>query len=108
MLKENNVGKTLSLKLTSGDEVVGRVILQDSEGITMSKPVILAASRDGLAMVPFMMTADPDAEYLFKTTNIICIAATNDKVEDAYIESTTGISPVRKSSILHAAGSQIL
>jgi hypothetical protein len=98
MLKENRIGHTVSMKLTSGDEVVGKVAGQTAEGLTISKPVILAASRDGLQMVPFMMTASPDGEFLFKAHNIMCVATTADQVADAYLESTTGIKPVRNSS----------
>lgn len=101
MLQENRIGQTISLKLSSGDEVVGKVTGQTAEGLTLSKPVILAASRDGLAMVPFMMTADPDGDYLFKTNNIMCIGTTNQQVSDAYLQSTTGITPVRNSGIIH-------
>ena len=76
MLKENKIGKTVSLKLTSGDEVVGKVVGQTEEGLTISQPVILAASRDGLTMVPFMMTADPGGEFLFKAHTVMCLALT--------------------------------
>ena len=97
MLKENKIGQIVSMKLTSGDEVVGKITGQTPEGITLSKPVILAASRDGLAMVPFMMTADPDGEFLFKVNNIMCLVNTNQQVSDAYFQSVTGITPVRNS-----------
>jgi hypothetical protein len=97
MLKENKIGQIVSMKLTSGDEVVGKITGQTPEGITLSKPVILAASRDGLAMVPFMMTANPDGEFLFKVNNIMCLVDTNQQVSDAYFQSVTGITPVRNS-----------
>ena len=99
MLKENKIGHTLSLKLANGDEVVGKVIGQNADGITLSQPVILAASRDGLAMVPFMMTADPTGEFLFRTANVVCAVETNQQVADAYLTNTTGITPVRNSII---------
>jgi hypothetical protein len=97
MLKENKIGQIVSMKLTSGDEVVGKITGQTPEGITLSKPVILAASRDGLAMVPFMMTADPEGDFLFKVNNIMCLVDTNQQVSDAYFQSVTGITPVRNS-----------
>jgi hypothetical protein len=97
MLKENKIGQIVSMKLTSGDEVVGKITGQTPEGITLSKPVILAASRDGLAMVPFMMTANPDGDFLFKVNNIMCLVDTNQQVSDAYFQSVTGITPVRNS-----------
>jgi hypothetical protein len=100
MLKENKIGQIVSLKLTSGDEVVGKIIGQTIEGITISKPVILAASRDGLTMVPFMMTADPGGDFLFKVNNVMCVVDTNQQVSDAYIQSTTGIAPIRNSGII--------
>ena len=102
MLKENKIGQIISLKLSSGDEVVGKIIGQTADGITLSKPVILAASREGLAMVPFMMTGNPESDYLFKTNNIMCIVETNDQVSDVYVQTTTGIAPVRKPGIIHA------
>ena len=74
MLKENKINQIISLKLTSGDEVVGKIVGQTADGITLSKPVILAASRDGLAMVPFMMTGNPEGDYLFKTNNTMCLS----------------------------------
>ena len=40
MLKENRIGQTVSLKLTNGDEVVGKVTGQTDEGLTISQPVI--------------------------------------------------------------------
>jgi len=100
MLKENKIGQTVSLKLTSGDEVVGKIVGQNAEGITLSQPVILAASHQGLAMVPFMMTADPGGEFLFRTANIMCMVDTNQQVADAYLTNTTGIQPVRNSSLI--------
>lgn len=103
MLKENKIGQIISLKLSSGDEVVGKIEGQTAEGITLAKPVILAASREGIAMVPFMMTGNPDGEYLFKINNIMCLVDTNDQVSDAYIQNTTGIAPVRTSGLIHAS-----
>lgn len=100
MLKENKINQIISLKLTSGDEVVGKIVGQTADGITLSKPVILAASRDGLAMVPFMMTGNPEGDYLFKTNNIMCLVDTNQQVSDAYYQSVTGITPVRNSGII--------
>ena len=98
MLKENKIGHTVSMKLANGDEVVGKVTGQTAEGRTISKPVILAASRDGLQMIPFMMTAEPNSDFVFKAHTIMCVADTNEQVSDAYLESTTGIKPVRNSS----------
>lgn len=98
MLKENKIGQTVSMKMSNGDEVVGKISGQTADEINVSKPVILAATRDGLTMVPFMMTAEPEGDFIFKVSNIICIANTNDQVSDAYLESTTGIKPIRNSS----------
>lgn len=98
MLKENNIGKIVSFKTTSGDEVVGKVAGQTADDLTISYPVILAASRDGLGMVPFLMTANPKQDVTFKNSHIVCIAPTTEQVADAYIQNTTGIVPVRNSS----------
>jgi hypothetical protein len=98
MLLENNIGKIVSFKTTSGDEVVGKVAGQTAEDLTITYPVILAASREGLGMVPFLMTANPTQDVTFKNTHIVCVAQTTDQVADAYIQNTTGIVPVRNST----------
>jgi hypothetical protein len=53
---------------------------------------------DPFSMIPFMMTAEPNSEFSFKSHTIMCVADTNEQVSDAYLESTTGIKPVRNSS----------
>jgi hypothetical protein len=103
MLKENNIGKIISFKTTSGDEVVGKVAGQTADDLTISYPVILAASREGLGMVPFLMTANPKVDVTFTNAHIICIAATTEQVADAYIQNTTGIVPVRNSTSIITA-----
>ncbi len=100
MLKENKIGKIVSFKTTSGDEVVGRVMGQTADDISISQPVILAASQQGLAMVPFLMTADPKLDVSFKLSMIVCMADTTDQVADAYTENSTGIRPVRNSGLI--------
>lgn len=100
MLKENKIGQVVSFKTTSGDEVVGKVAGQTADDLTISYPVILAASREGLGMVPFLMTASPEIEVAFKMNHIVCIASTTQQVADAYTQQTTGIIPVRNSGII--------
>ena len=100
MLQENKIGKIISFKTTNGDEVVGKVTGQSTDELTIQQPVILAASQQGLAMVPFLMTADMNnANVVFKTSNIICSADTSEGVADAYFENTTGIKPIRSGII---------
>ena len=100
MLKENKIGQVVSFKTTSGDEVVGKITGQTTDELTVSYPVILAASQQGLGMVPFLMTASPDIEVAFKNSHIVCIATTTQQVADAYLQQTTGIIPVRNSGII--------
>jgi len=100
MLKENKIGQVVSFKTTSGDEVVGKVTGQTAEELTIGYPVILAASQQGLGMVPFLMTANPELEVAFKNAHIVCIASTTQQVADAYLQQTTGIIPVRNSGII--------
>jgi hypothetical protein len=100
MLKENRIGQVISFKTTSGDEVVGKVTGQTAEELTVAYPVILAASPQGLGMVPFLMTASPELEVAFKMSHVVCIAPTNQQVADAYTQQTTGIVAVRNPGII--------
>lgn len=87
MLKEkkNFEQEVISIKLTSGEEIVGVCVDQDSESITVSQPYIYA---DNLQLSPWLKTSSETQIRLNKKT-VIAIVRTETNISVLYTESTT-------------------
>lgn len=85
------IGDTVSIKLSSGEELISRLDDESNESVTLRKPLMVVGSSQGLGLAPFMFTVDSDAKLKIHTRNITCIHKTNDDMSKQYISSTTGI-----------------
>jgi len=63
---ENDI---VTLKLISGEEVIGKFISEDSQAVTLDKPLTLAMSQKGVGMVPLLMTVNPDNKLKINRIN---------------------------------------
>ncbi len=85
-------GDTTSLKLASGEEIVGRFENKVTGGYEVTKPMVLIANQEGLGLAPFMFSVDPDhSKFKIKANAIVCIARTEEGLAKQYTEKTTGI-----------------
>ena len=85
-------GDTVSIKLTSGEEVVARLEEQKADGFILHKPLMVTATQQGLGLAPFMFTIGPDAKVNIGSDKIVCINKTLEEMSKQYISSTTGIA----------------
>jgi len=92
-------GDTVSLKLITGEEIIGKYIKEDMSTITLSKPLMLAMSKQGPAMMPLMMTVNPEQDFAINKQAIILQGETVKEIADQYTFQTTGIQPVSAGSI---------
>lgn len=93
-------GDIISLRLISGDEMIGKYIEEDMVSVKLSKPVMLAMTPKGPAMAPAMMTVHPDTDFSISKAAIILQGKTVKEVSDQYTFQTTGIQPVSAGSIV--------
>ena len=84
-------GDTISLKLTSGEEVVARLEEETNNGFKLNKPLMLTMTQQGIGLAPFMFTASPDTVIFIASDKVICVVKTIDEMSKQYISSTTGI-----------------
>jgi hypothetical protein len=85
-------GDTVSIKLTSGEEVVARLEEQKADSFILHKPLMVTATQQGLGLAPFMFTIGPDAKVNIGSDKIVCINKTLEEMSKQYISSTTGIA----------------
>jgi hypothetical protein len=53
--------------------------------------MVLSASPQGIGMIPFMITVNPDKEVIINYSAIVSKSVTDKQFADAYIQNTTGI-----------------
>ena len=86
------VGDVVSIKLSSGEEMIARFEDENGEVITIVKPYILIAAQNGMALAPYMFTISPDTKVQLKINNVICIVKSAKDAADMYIKQSTGIA----------------
>ena len=84
-------GDTVSIKLSSGEEIIARLEEETGDTIILRKPLMVAATQQGLGLAPFMFTVEPDAKIPLASKNVLCIVKTMDDMAKQYISNTTGI-----------------
>jgi hypothetical protein len=89
-----------TLKIANGDEIVTKITVEDDTTYTVSKPLTIVPSQQGINMMNSLFTADPDKSVTINKTQVSMISLSREEVCDSYLEATTGIKPVRKSIIM--------
>ena len=84
-------GDVVSVKLSSGEEMVARLEDENSTHTTLRHPLMLVAGQNGAGLAPFMFTVDPKAKFKIQNSNIICVVKTEKDAAKMYTEATTGI-----------------
>lgn len=82
---------TITIKLTSGEEIVGRFVKEDDKKLTIKKPLTLMATQQGFGLGPYAITISPDSEIALNKTAIVFSVKTETEMAKQYMTSTTGI-----------------
>ena len=89
-------GDTFCVKVSTGEEIVGRFESQDEDMQVVKPCVITLNPQNGQAMlIPWLMSIDTASSdpITIKKEHIITTNKPNKSLADAYIQSTTGIAP---------------
>jgi len=89
-------GETICVKVSTGEEIVGRFDSQDGD-IQIVKPCVITLNpQNGQAMlIPWLMSIDTTSSdpITIKKEHVLTTNKPNKSLADAYIQSTTGIAP---------------
>jgi hypothetical protein len=84
-------GEVVTLKLTSGEEIVARLVEETLAYYKLSKPAVIGMGQKGPGLMPYLFTVNPDKDVkLLKTTVVLC-ESSDKQFADQYIESTSSI-----------------
>lgn len=97
MQVDNN--EVYTFKLTSGEEMVAKVIDQDENYITVSEPVSVSPGPQGMGLIPSLFTADHAKSIRLNKNCVSLYGLTDQPVRAKYIEATTGIRVPEKKLV---------
>ena len=95
-----DVGDILSLKIVNGDELVGKLEEETEDAYIIDRPCTVIPSQQGIGLLQSLMTAEPNSVISISKQHVIMAAPTIDSMNKHYIQTTTGIQPVTKGSII--------
>lgn len=92
--EKNNV---VTLKLVSGEEVIGYYVSEDDNNVYLRKPVVPVPTGDQhMGLAPFVMSSDylnkdVNGEVPFNRVTVITALTTGKQFRDAYVYQISGL-----------------
>lgn len=85
------VGEVITLKLTSGEEIVAKLTDETDAYYKLSKPMVIGMGQQGPGLMPYLFTVSPDTEVKLLKQTVTVAEATEAAFAKQFIESTSGI-----------------
>jgi len=89
-----SVGEVITLKLTSGEEIVAKLVEETATYYKLSRPQVIGMGPQGPGLMPYLFTVHPEKEVKLLKTTVTMAEATDKTFADQFIQSTTGIKLV--------------
>ena len=89
--KTHGIGDVVSMKLSTGEEIIGGLEEETDTGFKVKKPMAIVMGQQGLALAPFMFSTSNDQSMSFKSTNVMTVGITLEEISKQYVQQTTGI-----------------
>jgi hypothetical protein len=86
-----SAGDVVTLKLTSGEEIVARLDDETATHYKLSKPMVIGMGQQGPGLMPYLFTVSPDRVIPLSKTTVTVVIASDKQFADQYLQSTTGI-----------------
>jgi hypothetical protein len=92
--------KIVTIKMSTGEEVVAKIKDQDELTLTLDRPVVIMISQQGLAFGAFIPTMESVNGVAINKSAIVAIGPCLDKVSTEYSNAVSPIKTVTKSSLI--------
>lgn len=88
------VGEVITLKLTSGEELVAKLDSETDTHYKLSRPMVIGMGQQGPGLMPYLFTVNPDKVVGLLKSTVTVAEATDKTFADQFLESTSGIKLV--------------
>lgn len=87
-------GSVITLKLTSGEEIVAKLVEDGASYYKLSKPMVIGMGQKGPGLMPYLFTVSPNKDIKLSKGTVTVCEPTDEEFAKQFIESTTGIALV--------------
>ena len=85
-------GEVITLKLTSGEEIVAKLVEDGPVYYKLSRPMVIGMGEKGPGLMPYLFTVNPETEVKLQKSTVTVAEATDAVFAKQFIQSTTGIA----------------
>jgi hypothetical protein len=93
-------GDIVAFKLVNGDEIVAKMISEDMISFKVNRPCTIVPSPQGLGLMQSMFSSDINKDIELRKEHVMMHAPVIKQMSDHYFQTTTGIQPVTKGSLI--------
>jgi len=86
-----SVGEVITLKLTSGEEIVAKLVEESDTFYKLSRPMVIGMGSKGPGLMPYLFTVNPQKDIKLLKNTVTVAEATDKEFADQFIQTTTGI-----------------
>jgi hypothetical protein len=87
-----SAGEVITLKLTSGEEIVAKLVEDGAAYYKLKNPQVIGMGPKGPGLMPYLFTVSPDTEVKLQKSTVTVAEATDAQFAKQFLESTTGIA----------------
>jgi hypothetical protein len=87
-----SAGEVITLKLTSGEEIVAKLVEDGAAYYKLKNPQVIGMGPKGPGLMPYLFTVSPDTEIKLQKSTVTVAEATDSQFAKQFLESTTGIA----------------
>jgi len=84
-------GDIISVKLKTGEEIVGKLVEETNQTIKISKPMTLIMTQQGMGLQQWLMTVDPTTAVEIASDSVLTVNKTIQAFAKAYSDQTSSI-----------------
>jgi len=86
-----SAGEVVTIKLTSGEEIVAKLVEETATHYKLSKPAVIGMGQKGPMLMPYLFTVNQEKDIKLSKVTVTVCEASDKAFADQYIESTTSI-----------------
>jgi len=87
-------GEVITLKLTSGEEIVAKLVEDGPVYYKLSRPMVIGMGPKGPGLMPYLFTVSPDADVKLNKGTVTLAEPTDADFAKQFLETTSGIKLV--------------
>jgi hypothetical protein len=85
------IGEVITFKLTSGEELVAKLVEDGPMHYRLSRPMVIGMGPSGPGLMPYLFTVNPEKEIKLSKSTVTVAEVTDQGFAKQFLEQTSGI-----------------